>query len=86
MYQVKLTSKALKDFETIASRDVKLARILRDHIAKLPHVFRQDESLKGSFSGLKKHRVGDYRIIYEIIGETLIILVIRIAHRREVYQ
>ena len=31
-------------------------------------------------------RVGDYRIIYEIHDTRLIVLVVRVAHRREVYR
>jgi mRNA interferase RelE/StbE len=31
-------------------------------------------------------RVGDYRIVYEIRGQELIVLVLRIAHRREAYR
>jgi mRNA interferase RelE/StbE len=31
-------------------------------------------------------RVGNYRVVYEIHDEVLIVLVIRVAHRREVYQ
>jgi mRNA interferase RelE/StbE len=30
-------------------------------------------------------RVGDYRVIYEIHDDVLIVLVIKVAHRREVY-
>lgn len=30
-------------------------------------------------------RVGDYRVIYEILDETLTITIVRAAHRREVY-
>ena len=41
--------------------------------------------LKGEFSGLRRLRVGDYRIIYEVIHNELTLLVVRIAHRREVY-
>ena len=40
--------------------------------------------LKGTFAGLRKYRVGDYRVIYAIINDT--VLVLRIAHRREVYR
>jgi mRNA interferase RelE/StbE len=42
--------------------------------------------LKGEFSGLRRIRVGDYRIVYEVQDAQLVILVIRIAHRREVYK
>jgi mRNA interferase RelE/StbE len=31
-------------------------------------------------------RVGEYRIVYDIIDEQLVVLVLRVAHRREVYR
>ncbi len=40
--------------------------------------------LSGSFEGLYKFRVGDYRVIYSLSEGS--ILVIRVAHRREVYR
>jgi len=40
--------------------------------------------LKGKFSGLRKYRVGDYRVIYVILEEDVIIL--RIGHRKEIYK
>jgi mRNA interferase RelE/StbE len=36
--------------------------------------------------GLLRLRVGDYRIIYRIEDEVLLVIVIRIGHRREVYR
>ena len=39
---------------------------------------------KGQFAGLRKYRVGDYRVIYVILGEDVLIL--RIGHRRDVYK
>ena len=41
--------------------------------------------LKGKFAGLRKFRVGDYRIIFSII-EKEAVLILRIAHRKEVYR
>lgn len=31
-------------------------------------------------------RVGDYRIVYAIKGDVLLVLVLRIGHRREIYR
>jgi mRNA interferase RelE/StbE len=31
-------------------------------------------------------RVGDYRVVYEIHDDVLVVLVVRVAHRREVYK
>ena len=41
--------------------------------------------LKGKLAGLRKFRTGDYRIIYSIINNDAV-LILRIAHRREVYR
>jgi mRNA interferase RelE/StbE len=40
--------------------------------------------LKGQFSGLRKLRVGDYRVVFAILDTQ--VLVLRIGHRREVYE
>ncbi len=40
--------------------------------------------LKGQFTGLRKFRIGDYRVIYAILGDDC--LVLRIGHRKEVYK
>ncbi len=42
--------------------------------------------LKGEFSGLRRVRVGMYRVVYEVQDAHLTILVIRIGHRRKVYR
>lgn len=40
--------------------------------------------LKGKFAGLRKFRIGDYRIIYAILENDVIVL--RVGHRKEVYR
>jgi mRNA interferase RelE/StbE len=40
--------------------------------------------LKGQFAGLRKFRVGDYRIIYAILENDAVIL--RIGHRKDIYK
>jgi len=44
----------------------------------------KDKALKGQFEGLYSYRVGDWRVIYSLIGEA--ILVLRIAHRKDIYR
>jgi mRNA interferase RelE/StbE len=48
-------------------------------------LFKKPESnpmLKGKFAGLRKYRVGDFRVIYSIVGTEVRIL--RIGNRRDV--
>jgi mRNA interferase RelE/StbE len=40
--------------------------------------------VKGQFAGLRKYRIGDYRVIYAILGAD--VLVLRIGHRKDVYK
>ncbi len=42
--------------------------------------------LKGDLTGLRRIRIGQYRIIYEIQKKKLVILVVRIGHRKEIYR
>jgi len=60
------------------------ARILSKIDEELPGKAEFFPLLSGKFSGLRKFRVGDYRVIFSIIGDTALIL--RISHRREAYR
>jgi len=42
--------------------------------------------LKGEFQGYWRYRWGDYRVIYKISEREILIIVLRISHRREVYR
>jgi len=59
-------------------------RILEKIEKELPEKADSYPSLTGKFAGLKKYRVGNYRIIYSFFGDTILIL--RIRHRREAYR
>lgn len=41
--------------------------------------------LKSSLSGFYKLRIGDYRVIYEIESETQVLVIVRVGHRRDIY-
>jgi len=47
--------------------------------------FHNDKPLKGNHKGKFRKRAGDYRIIYVKEDNVLIITLLRIAHRKEVY-
>jgi mRNA interferase RelE/StbE len=51
-------------------------------VARDPHAGKQ---LKGKYRGLWSYRFSDYRIVYEILGRELVIVVLRVRHRLDVY-
>ena len=59
---------------------------LVEAIDRLQHNPAAGSALKGEFEGLRRLRVGSYRIVYEWRQSELMILVVRIGHRREVYR
>ena len=77
-------------FKKSVARDLKRLdkdqadRILKKIEEELPDKAQAFPLLSGKFSGLRKFRVGDYRAIYSIIGDTALIL--RISHRRDAYR
>ena len=44
------------------------------------------EPLKGDHAGFWRYRVGDYRILCDIIDEKIIVLVLTVGHRRDIYR
>lgn len=61
----------------------RLAAVI-DALAEDPHP-PASTKLQGQ-EDLYRVRVGDYRIIYQVEDDVLVVLVIRIGHRREVYR
>ena len=55
-------------------------------IDKLCEVPAAGSALKGEFEGLRRLRVGGYRIVYEWQQQELVVLVVRVGHRKEVYR
>ena len=77
-------------FKKSVSRDLKkidkeqVNRILNKIESELPQKAKYIPTLSGNFSGLRKFRIGEFRVIFSIIGDTA--LVLRIGHRKEVYK
>jgi len=81
--QVKIKSSAFKELKRINKPD--RIRIIAA-IDQLPANPWLGKSLKGELSGLRRIRVGDYRVVYEIYEQQVMILVVRIAHCKDVYR
>lgn len=79
------------EFTTAAARQVKkLPRPARDRVLAAASALAEDPRPHGArkLAGEDiawRIRVGDYRVIYEIVDETLTVTVVRAAHRRDVY-
>jgi len=74
-------SSVARDLKQIGPKDKE--RILRQIKSILVDDPRGWEPLHGEFEGLRKLRVGDYRVIYALVGEDVLIL--RIRHRGKAY-
>jgi len=82
MYQIIFQSSAERDFKKLP-RDIQSRIIKKLEELKLnPHF---GIPLVGNLSGLWKLRVGDYRIIYQIKNEELIILILKVGNRKNIY-
>lgn len=86
MYTVCLTEEAKAFFEEAPAKlQQRLDRCfeqLQAHPRQHPNI----KSLKGNLAGYYRYRVGDYRIVYHIDDQKQHVVVLTIAHRREVYE
>jgi mRNA interferase RelE/StbE len=75
----------------LGKQDVQQARrilkFLHQRIAKLDDPRSLGEALHGSRLGeFWKYRVGDYRLICKIEDDRLVVLVLRVGHRKDIYR
>ncbi len=87
MYKVEYTKTAVKQLKKM---DKKIAAFIISYIeANLvncdnPRAF--GKALQGNLSDKWRYRVGDYRILAKIEDEKVIITVVEIGHRKDVYR
>ena len=83
MYKVAFDKEAEKEFLKI---DKQSQQLVANKILDLQNgKFTNDKALKGKHKGKFRKRAGNYRIIYLKENNLLVITLIRIAHRKEVY-
>ncbi len=63
-----------------------ILRYFRERIATDEDPRRFGKSLSRDFAGLWRYRVRNYRMICNIEDDTLVVLVLRVGHRKEVYE
>ncbi len=64
----------------------KILRYLRERIAGSSDPRQFGKPLRMNLAGLWRYRIGDYRLICRLEENRLIVLVLQIGHRREVYE
>ena len=84
--KVNITKTAKKSLEKL---DITIQKRILDFLSELeildnPRI--KGKSLKGNLKEYWRYRVGDYRILSKIIDDELIILVIDIGHRKNIYE
>jgi len=83
-YTIEFRPSVLKSLEKFPRRDlVRIKKKIEELGSNLPEP--NTTKMKGNNS-FHKVRSGDYRIIYEIHKDKLVILVIKIGHRKDVYR
>ena len=83
-YHVEIARRAIKSIAGLPRNQQRRIRAAIDLLADEPRP-PNCVALTGEES-VYRVRVGDYRILYEVIDERLVIHVIRVGHRREVYR
>ena len=89
-YRVKLTNAAKKQFDKLPETQQgliiyefrNLCDYYEDKSASNPDI----RALQGKYKGFYRLKAGDYRIIFNCKHEELVIAVIKISHRKNVYR
>lgn len=86
MYELHFLSSAQKEFkklETLAQKIIKEKLLL---LISNPDILRNNiKTLKGEYKGKFKLRINQYRVVFQVKDEELIIIIIRVGHRKEIY-
>jgi mRNA interferase RelE/StbE len=83
VYSVEIENRCLREMRKLDDRVIHRAfTLIEEVIAKDPF---SGKKLKGKYSGLFSYRFSDYRIIYEIKQKKLLVVVLRVRRRKNVY-
>ena len=83
MYAVKIEKRCLRELKKVDKQIIKkVFDLIENVIARDPY---SGKELKGKYKGLYSYRFADYRVIYQIYEKEIEILILRIRHRKNVY-
>lgn len=86
-YKLKFEKNALKSLTKIDSNQrILLMAWIQKNLDQCENPRSHGKALSGKLNNYWSYRVGDYRIVVEIIDNELIIIVISIGHRRDIYK
>jgi mRNA interferase RelE/StbE len=85
-YRIELTRAAKRALTELLPETVAVAcwEFIRGPLADDPH--RVGKPLRGQLEGRFSARRGEFRLIYQIFNDRVVVRVIHIAHRRDVYR
>ena len=84
MYKVAYLDSIEEDLKKIDKAIIKkILNRIETYLAQDPKGL--GKPLKGEFQGYWRYRWGDYRVIYKISEQEILILILRIGNRKEVY-
>jgi len=84
-WKIIFTKRAEKDLKSLSAEVKKtIAKAINSKLLSDPN--SSLIPLSGKLKGIYKFRVGNYRILCEKRSKTLVIIVIKIGHRKEVYE
>jgi len=86
-WRVEFDRRAKRELDELdRSAQDRIVRFLRERIAVSEDPRRLGEALRGEKAAFWKYRVGDYRLVCDIQDARVVVLVLAVGHRREVYR
>jgi len=87
-HKIAFSTRAARDFKKLAKTNREMAVKIKDVIAELAEEPRSEgvETLSGTNPALQRIRVGDFRVIYGIKDGELLVWVVRLGDRKEIYR
>lgn len=86
MYNIEISPSAFKFLEKLQKGNRNIAQRIVNVIDELSTAPFMGKKLEGSLASFRSLRVAEYRIIYLIIEKKILIQIVKISHRREVYR